>query len=164
VFEVTFNAFAIERVFRFAQNDRIDDIMAGNLGGPKCLSFRKVNVGHFTSRSPEITLVHPFHDHAFWPDGCAALRGARRPSGALPRPFCGILPPLGVAARRTPRRFRAHPKRLTISSMAQAWPGSPASIASVTRSVGCTRPTSQYMKYRLRIAGVVLYMSRRLTG
>jgi hypothetical protein len=39
---VTFNAFAIEWVFRLSQNDWVDDAMAGNLGRQKCLPFSKV--------------------------------------------------------------------------------------------------------------------------
>jgi len=40
--ETTFNAFAIEWVFRLSHNDRIDDVMAGNLGCQKCCPFRKL--------------------------------------------------------------------------------------------------------------------------
>ena len=36
VLEVTFNAFTTERVFRLGQNDRADDLMAGNLRSHEC--------------------------------------------------------------------------------------------------------------------------------
>jgi hypothetical protein len=45
--EVPLNAFAIEWVFRLSQNYRIDDVMAGNLGGQKCSPCGKVYVGKF---------------------------------------------------------------------------------------------------------------------
>jgi hypothetical protein len=47
VLEVTFNAFTTERVFRLGQNDRADDLIAGNLRSQKHFPVRKLSVGEF---------------------------------------------------------------------------------------------------------------------
>ena len=76
-----------------------------------------------------------FHDRAFWPDELADLRGALGPCEGLPRPCSGIVLPAGVTARRRSTGPRSYARRATISSMAQTWSASPASIAGVTRKV-----------------------------
>ena len=47
VLEMTFNAFTTERVFRLGQNDRADDLVAGNLGSQKRCPVRKLRVREF---------------------------------------------------------------------------------------------------------------------
>jgi hypothetical protein len=66
MFEVTFNAFATERVFRVLQNDRADDLMAGNLGSQKHFPARKVRVGEFHELTAR-THILPFILHSFDP-------------------------------------------------------------------------------------------------
>jgi hypothetical protein len=39
---VTFSAFTTERVFRLGQNDRADDLMAGNLRSQEHFPFQKL--------------------------------------------------------------------------------------------------------------------------
>ena len=45
--EVSFNTFTAERVFRLAQNNSADDLMAGKLRGQKRFPARKLSVGEF---------------------------------------------------------------------------------------------------------------------
>jgi hypothetical protein len=65
VFEVTFNPFTTERVFRMGQNDRANDLMASNLRGQKRFPFRKlIRVGEFYEL-PISTDICPFVLHLF---------------------------------------------------------------------------------------------------
>jgi hypothetical protein len=64
VLEVTFNAFTTERVFRPGQNDRADDLMAGNLSSQKHFPVRKVRVGEFHELTAW-THTFPFILHLF---------------------------------------------------------------------------------------------------
>jgi len=64
VLKVTFNAFATEWVFRLGQNDRADDLMAGNLRSQKRFSVRKLRVGEFYELTARANLF-PFILHLF---------------------------------------------------------------------------------------------------
>jgi hypothetical protein len=64
VLEVTFNAFPTERVFRLEQNDRADDLMAGNLRSQKHFPVRKLRVGEFHELTAW-THICPFILHLF---------------------------------------------------------------------------------------------------
>jgi hypothetical protein len=90
---------------------------------------------NFTSRSPEITLVHSSSMTAPFglTDKQLFEKRADRPELFLDRSL--EFSPAGVAARRTRARSRAYQRKATISSMTQTWSASPASIAGVTRSV-----------------------------
>jgi hypothetical protein len=85
VLEVTFNAFTTERVFRLGQNDRADDLMAGNLGSQKHFPIRKVSVGEFH----ELTAwTHTFPFILHWFD-LAQYRTRRLLRRSFLPPFAG---------------------------------------------------------------------------
>ena len=58
------NAFTIERVFRLEQNDRADDLMAGNLRSQKNFAVRELRVGEFHELTAW-THICPFILHLF---------------------------------------------------------------------------------------------------
>jgi hypothetical protein len=65
VLEVTFGAFTTEREFRLGQNDRADDLMAGNLRSQKHFPFRKlIRLGEFHELTAS-TDICPFILHLF---------------------------------------------------------------------------------------------------
>lgn len=80
VLEVTFNALTTERVLPLGQNDRADDLMAGNLRSQKRSPVRELRVREFhelVARSQPCPFI--LHDDpAYWPDGPAPF-----PGGAL---------------------------------------------------------------------------------
>ena len=79
VLEVTFNALTTERVLPLGQNDRADDLMAGNLRSQKRSPVRELRVREFHELVARSQLC-PFilHDGpAFGPDGPASFPGAR---------------------------------------------------------------------------------------
>jgi hypothetical protein len=65
VLEVTFSAFTTERVFRLGQNDRADDLMAGDLRSQERFPFQKlIRVGEFYELTA-LTYICPFISHLF---------------------------------------------------------------------------------------------------
>jgi hypothetical protein len=63
--ETTFDAGAAVRVFGVSHNDRVDDVVASNLGRQKCPPSRKVDVRKF-DEAVACHQLHPFvfHDSA----------------------------------------------------------------------------------------------------
>ena len=86
--EVTFNAFTTERVFRLGQNDRADNLMAGNLRSQKRFPVWKLRVREFYELTAW-TYIFPFILHLF--DLALVLHGPflralSNPVRRLPRP------------------------------------------------------------------------------
>jgi hypothetical protein len=73
VLEVTLNAFTTVRMFLLGQNDRADDLMAGDLRSQKHFPVRKLRVGEFHELTAR-THMFPFIFHLLdWPFSSALL-------------------------------------------------------------------------------------------
>ena len=59
---MTFDIVAAKRICRAVQNERIDDLVSGNLRGQKCPAVRKFQVGKFHEPVPW-NMPHPFIVH-----------------------------------------------------------------------------------------------------
>jgi hypothetical protein len=104
---VTFNAFTTVRVFLLGQNDRANDLMAGDLRSQKHFPVRKLRVGEFH----ELTAwahMFPFILHLF------DLASASHASASTPL-FITPVPRIPAAASKVaPYRLPYAPRAATL--------------------------------------------------